>query len=186
MRDCTDGPVSPDAAEFRRQARLRPTALSPVARKGCSRRSWISLSTSSTRRVDFSYLPETVTGSTRLHLIPSHLQLIVYLPPLTLLHLSQASKHFRSLLLPTSRRGYLWAAARQNAGLPAPPPGVGELRYIALVFQNNCFVSARLLSTTGDYVLTLWRAGVWDYTGEQLRLCAGRAVLLSMFEYPVE
>lgn len=39
-------------------------------------------------------------------------------------------------------RRHLWTAARHNAELPDPPPGISEPRYAAMLFSCICFVSA--------------------------------------------
>ena len=67
-------------------------------------------------------------------------QIISWLEPLDLLHLTRASKALRAKLM-SKDNSRLWKAARKNVpGLPACPSVLSEPRYAAFVFDQYCCV----------------------------------------------
>lgn len=60
--------------------------------------------------------------------------------PIDVLHLSMASKEFRSTFASQNSR-HIWMAARKNiANLPDCPTDLSEPQYAALVFGRHCQV----------------------------------------------
>ncbi len=70
------------------------------------------------------------------------LQIIGWLHPLDVIHLSRSSRFFRTMLM-SKNNALLWKAARQNVpGLPDCPQVLAEPRYAAFLFDQYCFVGS--------------------------------------------
>ncbi|KAI0338131.1 hypothetical protein BDW22DRAFT_813003 [Trametopsis cervina] len=91
------------------------------------------------------------------------LEIMSYLLPSDLLHLSRVSKWFRTILMSRSS-SRMWVAARMNIdGLPAPPQVVSEPKYAALFFERMCFECGRSGSQRVSFALGIrYCTTCWD------------------------
>lgn len=68
-----------------------------------------------------------------------YMQIVSYMHPSDLLHISRVSKHFGSMLM-TRNAVSFWRAARRTIDMPDPPPDFNDAQYIALIFEHVCNV----------------------------------------------
>ncbi|KAI0338123.1 hypothetical protein BDW22DRAFT_1363238 [Trametopsis cervina] len=83
------------------------------------------------------------------------LEVMAFLHPLDLLHLSRVSRSFRKILLHRSSR-LMWVAARRNANNPPDPPShLSEPKYAALVFEHSCMACGVPRAGKVDYAMSV-------------------------------